>query len=175
MGIVASVFIVWGGLAGAQRYYYRVLAGNASIASGAENTARQVGDFISQRSRPNDTIHCWGWESWSVYFWANRHAPGRLYKELGAVTEYNKNGIFPVPDASLNTRLEWKAGPAADELLHVYRTRPPAFLVRARPFFPAVTNDPLDESGALAALIEREYQFVKRIGSIDIYARRAAQ
>lgn len=172
LGVVASIFIMAGGLMGAQRHYL-VLTGNVSIAFDTDAAPRQVGAFISERSTANDTIHCWGWKSWSVYFWANRHAPGRLYKELGAVTEYNRNGMFDIPRAVRNTRLEWKPGPAADELLEVYRTRPPAFLVRARPFFPAVTNDPLDESGELAALIGREYELVKRIGSIDIFGRRA--
>jgi hypothetical protein len=166
------MFLVWGGLAGAQRYHYRLLP---TSVDGALAPQQQVGAFIAARTTPSDTIHCWGWRSWPVYFWANRHAPGRLYKELGAVTEYNRNGLFPVSGTGNGGRLGWKPGPAADELLEVYRTRPPAFLVRARPFFPSVTNDPLDESGELAALIQREYAFVDSIGSLDIYERRPAR
>lgn len=174
LAVVASIFIAGGGIKGVLRHQ-RVLAGTVDIAFDAGKVPQQAGEFIAARSSPTDTIHCWGWRSWSVYFWANRRAPGRLYKELGAVTQYNTNGLFEIPRTPRDTRLAWKPGPAADELFEVYRTRPPAFLVRARPFFPRVTNDPLDESGELAALIEREYNLVNRIGSLYIYGRRAGK
>jgi hypothetical protein len=172
LAAVAGIGIAAGGVLGAQRHE-RLLAGEVSVTFRPGKVPQQAGEFIAKRSGPNDTIHCWGWKAWSVYFWADRRAPGRLYKELGAVTEYNDNGLFEVPRARQDTRLEWKPGPIADELLEVYRTQPPAFLVRARPFFPRVTNDPLDESGELARLIGRDYELVKRIDFLHIYEHRA--
>lgn len=170
LALVAGIGIAAGGVLGAHRHE-RVLVGAVRVALPSPGEAsQQAGEFISEHSSRNDTIHCWGRAAWSVYFWADRRSPGRLYKELGAVTEYNKNGLFSM---RRDMRLEWKPGLIADELLEDYRTRPPAFLVRARPFFPNVTNDPLDESGELARLIERDYKLVKRIDLLYIYEHRA--
>ena len=124
--------------------------------------AEEAGAWIRDQSVPGETIYCWGWEAWSLYFWSERRAPGRLYKELGEVTEYNQNGLLmPIP-APVRPEIHWREGPIADELLRTFETAPPAFLVRARPFFPEVANDPITEAPRLCEIWTRDYVFVAR-------------
>jgi hypothetical protein len=93
----------------------------------------------------------------------------RLYKELGAVTRFNFNSDILNPPDPAQARLDWKSGPIADQLLRDFQTKPPAFLVRARPFFPGIHNDPLDESGPLAAWIAHHYRQVAAFDGLEIY------
>jgi hypothetical protein len=141
--------------------------------------AEEAGAWIRDQSLPEETIYCWGWETWSVYFWSKRRAPGRLYKELGEVTEYHQSGLLmPIP-ALVRHEIHWREGPIADELLRTFETAPPAFLVRARPFFPEVANDPITEAPRLCEIWTRDYVFVARFrhelrgeGDLYVYERK---
>lgn len=168
LGPVALAVLLTGAILGTQRLE-QVFAGTQRVAFPAGTALEQAGRYIQDRSAPTDTLQCWGWASWPVYFWANRHAPGRLYKELGAVTRFNFNSDILNPPDPAQARLDWKPGPIADQLLRDFQTKPPAFLVRARPFFPGIHNDPLDESGPLAAWIAHHYRQVATFDGLDIY------
>jgi hypothetical protein len=135
--------------------------------------AEEAGAYIAARSRDDERIQVFGWRAWPVYFWAERRAPGRLYKVLGAITEYNRNGRFEPPKSKRDPNLRFKPGPLADELLNVFREAPPAFAVRTIPFFPGAKNDPIRDFLALERLLRRDYVFSRRFGRIYVYERRA--
>jgi hypothetical protein len=136
------------------------------------DSAERAGAYIAARTSPDDRIQALGWRGWPVYFWAQRRAPGRLYKELGAITEYNRNGRFQPPKARRNPNLRFKPGPYADELLRDFKTNPPAFVIKSIPFFPDVKNDPIREFEALNLILRREYVFGRRFGALYVFERR---
>ncbi len=131
-------------------------------------SARQAGEYIAARSRPEDTIQVWGWAAWSVYYWADRKAPSPVFKVLGQVTDYNQNGLF-----SRSRRTDFRPGPAADVMLAAFERAPPAFFVRTQSFFPGVKDDPLDQWAEMKALFERSYVLRERFGKLRVYERRA--
>lgn len=152
----------------------RVVAGwNKKVGNGygPGTSAKRAGEYIARRTEPEDRVQVFGWRGWPVYFYSNRLAPGRVYKALGTITEYNRNGRFPTSEK--NRALAFKPGPAADELLAVFQTEPPAFVVRARPFFPGVTNDPLRSFKELEQILRRDYVLDRRFGTLSVYEHRA--
>ena len=130
--------------------------------------AQLAGEYIAARSQPEDRVQVWGWAAWSVYFWADRKAPSRVFKVLGEVTNYNQNGMF-----ARSQDTDFRPGPAADELLAAFRAAPPAFLVRMVPFFPGVKVDPLDQWPEMRALVSAGYVLRKRFGRVRVYEHRS--
>ena len=130
--------------------------------------AQLAGEFIASRSGPEDTVQVWGWVAWSVYFWADRRAPSPVFKVLGQATDYNQNGLF-----SRSKQVDFRPGPAADTLLEAFKKRPPAFFVRAVPFFPGALEDPLEQWPELKAIVAEKYVMRQRFGKIRVYELRS--
>ena len=190
---LAASSVPWRLAAGAStrlgRGLFRGLVGAAAIAGIAVATDRfalgsagaryrpnpgceVAGAYIAAHSRPDDRVQVFGIRAWAVYFWSERRAPGRIYKSLGAVTEFNRNGLFQPPRARRKTTLDFLPGPLADELYETFVDTPPAFVVRAKPFFGGYTNDPIRDFVKLQALLDRDYVFVRDFGDLDVYERR---
>ncbi len=125
-----------------------------------------AGAYVRERSRPDETLLVWGWEGWGAYFFSERRAPTPVFKVLGQVTTFNDNTAF-----SKGTSIRFRPGPLADRLLADVRERPPAFIIRATPFFPATTGDPIDEWPEMKRILTKEYRVVRRYRSLTIYER----
>ena len=134
---------------------------------------QDMGAYIQERTTPDETIFVWGWRGWAVYFFADRHAPTPLYKGLGTITEFNRNGLFRPPPSKRDKRLDFIPGPHADALLRAFEEDPPAFIVRSRPFFPGVENDPMADFVELRKIWLRDYTKVRREGRLYLYEHRA--
>ena len=102
-----------------------------------------LASFISRNTTDEDRIFIWGWRGWSIYFYTDRQAPTAMYKGLGTITTFNFNGMFRSRAPGAPRRLEFVPGPEADALLDAFETRPPAFVVRSRPYFDGARGDPL--------------------------------
>ena len=117
--------------------------------------AQAAGEHIRSRTDPGATIQAWGWTAWPVYFWADRAAPGRIYKPMGLVTTFNRNGAFaqgPPP--------ELRRGPLADELLRTLREHPPAYFVYSPSYVRTfgAERDPLERWPELAEWLAEHYE-----------------
>jgi hypothetical protein len=133
-------------------------------------TAPQVvGAFIREHSSPGDTIFVWGLTAWPVYFWAQRHAPTRVFKAMGQVTTYNTNTAF-----SPGEQIHFRPGPEADALVTAFRDHPPAFFVHANPW-PGMgcAFDPLAEFTALQTELSRGYVGVFAFGGLQVFEHAA--
>jgi hypothetical protein len=103
-----------------------------------------------------------------VYFYADRYAPTPMYKSLGTITTYNYNGMFLPKRSERPTRLHFVPGPRAQELVDAFRDSPPAFVVRARPFFDGAKGDPMKEFEALNTELSTNYEEVFRSGKLTL-------
>ena len=174
-----------GGLAGGQRWVPGVLAATSVVLAAVLTIqiplgkaarvdhkgnphAQLAGEYIASHSEPDDRVQVWGWAAWSVYFWADRQAPSPVFKVLGQATDYNQNGLF-----SRSKRVDFRPGPAADMLLKAFQNDPPAFFVRAVPFFPGAREDPLDQWPELRAIVAEKYVMRQRFGKIKVYELRS--
>lgn len=128
--------------------------------------AKTVGEIIAEETRPDECIFVWGWAGWPVYYWADRRSCSPIFKVLGQLTDANQNSLFRRSRAA-----DFRPGPYADMVLEAFRTRPPAFFVRLRPFFPGVRHDPFDQWKEFSELVRREYVFRERHGKIYLYER----
>jgi hypothetical protein len=90
-----------------------------------------------------------------------------VFKVLGQATDYNDNTAF-----ARDTTIAFKPGPYADMLLADVRARPPAFIVRASPFFPGASGDPLDQWPEMLQIVSREYRVATRFDHLIVYERR---
>lgn len=104
----------------------------------------EIGAYIKERTRPDETILVWGWTAWSTYYHAERRSPSAIFKVLGQATEYNQNGMFT---RSLATN--FKDGPQADRLLADVRRAPPAYIIKPPVFFPGAKRDPMTQWPAM--------------------------
>ena len=129
---------------------------------------RSIATFINKNSAPDERLFVWGWRGWSIYFYADRQAPTPMYKGLGTVTTYNSNGLFLAKRSERPDRLHFVPGPRADELVEAFTTAPPAFVVRARPFFDGAKGDPMSEFEALDTEITAHYEEVFRSGKLTL-------
>lgn len=127
----------------------------------------QAGRYVREHSAPEEPLLVWGWAGWGSYFYAERRSPSPVFKVLGQVTEYNDNTAF-----SRGTSIAFKPGPYADRLLADVRVRPPSFIIRASPFFPGTTGNPLDQWPEMRALLARDYKQATRFGHLIVYERR---
>lgn len=132
----------------------------------ASDANAELGEFIRANTTPDECIQVWGWAAWPVYFYADRRACSPVFKVLGQVTDANQNSMFTRSRAT-----DFKPGPLADLLLESFHSRPPAYVVRVRPFFPGVKVDPLDQFTALKQIIERDYVLREKIGRIYLLER----
>lgn len=128
--------------------------------------AEEIGAMIRARSGPEDRVLCWGWTAWPVYYFSDRRSPSPIFKVLGQVTEFN--GDPRQPDGNV---IHFRPGAHADRLLADVRASPPAFIVRATPFFPFIVNDPLDEFGDLKRIVDEEYRLVTQVKHLSLYER----
>ncbi|MCA9704946.1 MAG: hypothetical protein KDK70_03740, partial [Myxococcales bacterium] len=136
---------------------------------GGLTAAQAAGAHIRQRTAEGDTVQAWGWTAWRVYYWAQRRAPGRIYKPLGAVTTFNTNTEF---DAGGPIR--FRDGPLARELVEAFDRHPPAYFV----YSPSMVRtfgaqpDPLEDFIALRRRIEQGYVPEARFGDLQLLRRR---
>jgi hypothetical protein len=134
--------------------------------------ARRAGEHIRARTRPEDTIYVWGWLAWPVYYWADRRAPLRAYREMGRVTTVNTN-VHGGPSQPFRVR----PGPEADELVRAFEDRKPAYFVYS-PYYVWQSGggpEPLDEFDALVSLLGRDYELEATYGNLLLYARRTSR
>ncbi len=129
-------------------------------------SAIEVGELIKSRTAPDDRVLCWGWSAWPVYYFADRRSPSAVFKVLGQVTEFN--GDVSHPNGNV---IHFRSGPLADRLLSDVEASPPAFVVRATPFFPGIVNEPLDEFEPLKRIFDERYRLVKQVGQLGVYQR----
>jgi hypothetical protein len=116
--------------------------------------------------RPNDTVLAWGWQAWSVYEHCHRLAPGPVYKTIGTVTTVNTN--------TCNRgygRLQLRTGEAPRRFLADLERQPPALILWST-YHQDMGGDPLDDFGALTALIEQEYTMVAAEPQLIAYLRK---
>lgn len=153
-------------------YVGRGLQGKLTNGWHPSDDDQQIAAFIRENSAVDDTIFVWGWRGWSVYFFADRHAPTGMYKGLGTITEFNRNGLFRPSKDERDLELDFIPGPHADALLEAFETRPPAYIVRSKPFFPGMKNDPMRQFEPLHDLWKRDYVRVRRRGRLYLYEHR---
>jgi hypothetical protein len=140
---------------------------NAVVDNPGSPHVEQAGRYVREHSTSDEPLLVWGWAGWGSYYYAERRSPSRIFKVLGQVTEYNDNTAF-----SRGTSIAFKPGPHADMLLADLRAHPPSFIIRATPFFPGTTGDPLDEWPELRAMVNRDYKQATRFGHLIVYERR---
>ncbi len=129
-------------------------------------SATEVGRYIEARTTPDDRVLCWGWPAWPVYYFSGRRSPSTIFKVLGQVTEFNGNPAYEGGQV-----IRFKPGPHADRLLADVEAHPPAFIVRASPFFPGIVNEPLDEFAALKRIVDARYRLVLQVNHLGVYER----
>ncbi len=139
----------------------------ASVDNRGTHMVELAGKMIHDNTTPDDRVLVWGWPAWGTYYFADRRSPSAIFKVLGKVTEFNDNS-----ESSSATAIHFRDGPLARELLSDMLRDPPAYFVRARPFFPGSPTDPLDEFIELRDLIARDYIPVAGYGHIGVYERR---
>lgn len=132
--------------------------------------ARRAGEHIRARTRPDETIYAWGWLAWPVYFWADRRAPLRNYREMGSVTTVNTNTAW-----SSSQAFSFSPGRAADELVAAFEERRPAYFVYS-PYYVWQSGggrEPLDDFTAFRELLGRDYALEASYGNLRVYARKS--
>ena len=139
----------------------------ASVDNRGSAMVEVAGKMIRDHTTPDDRILVWGWPAWGTYYFADRRSPSPIFKVLGQLTDFNDNSDF-----SPATAIHFRDGPLARELLSDMKNDPPAYFVRARPFFPGSATDPLDEFVELRDLVARDYVPVAGYGHIGVYERR---
>jgi len=168
-GAVALAVLV---LSNAVPYVGRGLHGKLSNGWHPTTDDQELAAYIRKRSLPSETIFVWGWRGWAIYFFSDRHAPTGLYKGLGTITEFNRNGLFRKPKSERDLELDFVPGPHADALLEAFETDPPAFLVESRPYFPGMKNNPMVQFDPLYTLWRRDYVRVRKAGYLHLYEHR---
>lgn len=138
----------------------------AAIDNRGTRAVEQIGALVRENTSPDDRVLVWGWQAWGVYYFADRRSPSTMFKMLGEVTDVNDNAAV-----SNTTQVHFRDGPLARQLMRDVREHPPAFIVRATPFFPGLTTDPLDEFTDLKTLLDEDYVLAARIGEVDAYRR----
>ncbi len=137
---------------------------------GNGRTAPQVvGAIIAQQTSPEDRIFVWGWSAWPTYYWADRRAPGRVYKPLGTLTTFNQNTSFALGEGA-----KLRRGPALDAFLDEFNANAPVYVVVSNSFTASFgsPHDPLLEFTAFEQQLQREYRVEQRIGDVVLLRRR---
>lgn len=129
----------------------------------------EIGEAIRRTTSKEETIYAWGWMAWPVYYYADRRAPIPVYKQLGQVTTFNTNGLLTPSGPIL-----FRPGTAADAVVEGLRVWPPAYVVRARPYFPN-TDDPLEDFLALREILEQRYVVRRETDEFMVYERRGRE
>jgi len=138
------------------------------LLSDGSTPARRAGEHIRARTTPEDTVYVWGWLAWPVYFWADRRAPLRAYREMGTVTTVNTNTAWSASQA-----FSFAPGRGADELVAAFEERRPAYFVYS-PYYVWQSGggrEPLLEFDALESLLQRDYKLEATHGDLLVYAR----
>lgn len=132
-------------------YLYSV----ADVNSGAN---RDVAEWVTQNSRPDQPVFVWGFEP-EIYDLARRKPASRY--------------VYNVPQ-----RVEW-ALDSRDRLMADLEATPPAIIVvERRDVFPAVTGNGLDSNDSLtsfprmASYLRERYRLATRIEDFDLYLPR---
>ncbi|MBL4686440.1 MAG: hypothetical protein JKY37_17730 [Nannocystaceae bacterium] len=131
--------------------------------------AQAAGAHIVERTQPGDRIAAWGWTAWRVYYWADRRAPGAIYKPMGTLTTFNTNTAF-TPGGNI----EFTPGPRSEEYIAAFDANPPAFFVYSPSFVLAfgARPDPLQAFGPLRQRLERDYVIDGVYGDLRLFRRR---
>jgi len=136
------------------------------------NTAAQAaGAHIRERTPADARIAVWGWTGWRVYYWADRRAPGAVYKPLGTLTTFNSNTAF-----SPGEGIELVEGPRTKEYIDAWDAHPPTYFVYS-PSFEATfgaTKDPLQSFAPLLERLERDYVPEAAYGDLRLFRCRPA-
>lgn len=137
---------------------------------GKGRTAPQVvGTIIAQRTSPEDRIFVWGWSAWPTYYWADRRAPGRVYKPLGTLTTFNQNTSFALGEGA-----KLRRGPVLEAFLDEFNANPPVYVVVSNSFTASFgsSHDPLLEFTDFEQQLQREYRVEQRVGDVVLLRRR---
>lgn len=137
--------------------------------SDGRSAAQAAGAYIRERTTPLDRIQVWGWTAWPVYFWAERRAPGRIYKPMGTVTSTHGSTAF-----RRSPPIRFQPGPAADEFLETLERDPPAYFVYSSAFVTSFgsPNDPIEAFVGLRRLLAERYVPVADFGDLRLFERR---
>lgn len=131
--------------------------------------AQAAGVHIVERTQRGDRIAAWGWTAWRVYYWADRRAPGAIYKPMGTLTTFNTNTAF-TPGGNI----ELTPGPRTEQYIEAFDANPPAFFVYSPSFVLAfgARPDPLQAFGPLRQRLERDYVIDGVYGDLRLFRRR---
>ena len=134
-----------------------------------KSAAQAAGAHILARTTKDDTIYGWGWTAWRVYFWADRHAPGRYYKALGRITTFNTNTAFDAGDD-----IVFADGPHAEAFIADFDAHPPTYFVLSPSFTQAfgAQREPLEAFEALRERLRRDYRPEAEFGDLLLLRRR---
>lgn len=131
--------------------------------------AQAAGAHIRERT-PNDArIAAWGWTAWRIYYWADRRAPGRIYKPLGTLTTFNSNTAF-----SPGSDIVLVDGARTAEYIDAWDAHPPAYFVYSPSFESTfgAAKDPLQSFGPLLERLEQDYVPEAAYGDLRLFRRR---
>jgi hypothetical protein len=136
---------------------------------GKGRTAAQLaGAHIQARTGPDDRVFVWGWSAWPTYYWADRRAPGRVYKPLGTLTTFNANTAF-----AHGTGMRLRDGAAPAGFIAEFDARPPAYVVVSRSFQASfgAQRDPLLDFIALEQRLQRDYILEREYDDLTVLRR----
>jgi hypothetical protein len=138
----------------------------SAVENRGSDTAILAGQFVHEHTTRSDRLLVWGWGGWGAYYFADRRSPSRVFKVMGQITDFNDNSAF-----SRETPMHFRDGPLAERFLDEMRADPPAYIIRAVPFFPGSSDDPLEEFTALREMIARDYVVAATFGGLRVYQR----
>lgn len=122
------------------------------------NVHQQVANYLRERTRPDETIVVWGYET-VLHFLAQRRAPSRFAVDR----------ILCVPEFS--HRAAWRR-----EFMQAVRRRAPAYIVVAEHNATTIWQDSrreLAEFAEFQALLARDYQSDRSFDRLHVYRRRS--
>lgn len=89
-----------------------------------DDGARAIGDYLGERTGPDDRIWVWGWHLWGVHAYSGRLSASRLYKTLGLLTT-TPDDTWRAPAGPTQVLAD---GPWARLLLQDLAAAPPAYV-----------------------------------------------
>lgn len=130
-----------------------------------QTTAKAAAEYVREFTSPEHTILAWGWDAWPVYYWAERTAPGAVYKELGAVTTLNNNSSFFAGETP-----RFRDAETAHQLLAELVSDPPQAVViggfYGKPTLAQPYPGPLEEFAALREFLDQNYRRDRLFGDL---------
>lgn len=164
VGALTAAQLVEIGLGAGHRYEAK-----ARRLEDGRTAAQAAAAHIRDHTAPADPIACWGWTAWPVYYWAQRRAPGRIYKPLGSVTTFNANTAF-----AEGRPITLTPGAMTEQYIAEFDRNPPAYFVYS-PSFESTFGarpDPLQQFAPLLERLGRDYVPDAAYGDLRLFRRR---